>query len=486
MRQGTQFEIIQLELDSNKWLPIMSFYDPNITQEQNLRSSSRVLKYHLTSLGCPKNLVESEEMMAKLSLSGMVLVHDPEEADLLVLNTCGFIGPAKEEGISTLLDLVQIRQSHPTQRLVVVGCMIQRYRQEFQEEFPEVDAFIGVDDKETFLQVAWEALGRKPLNAIPAYPYAPRLLTTPPHMAYLRISDGCSHTCSFCAIPIMRGKHRSRPMEEILLEAKSLAAGGAKELVIIAQDTTSYGKDLYGHAAIADLLTKIEPIEGLEWIRLMYVYPHLVDKRLATVFASSRKLVSYLDIPIQHGDPEMLDSMRRGSSDKHIRQAVDLIRAARPDVSLRTTVMVGFPGEKNRHFQNMLTLLDEIDFDRVGVFKYSREEGTPSAELPDQISDRIKEKRCSALIDWASDRARAKNQRFVGEIVKVLIDAKAAEGGGYWGRYQGQAPEVDGQVFVRGGKPVVGEFVNVRITEADEDNLYGHINADLKIYNDKP
>ncbi|MEW6235914.1 MAG: 30S ribosomal protein S12 methylthiotransferase RimO [Candidatus Omnitrophota bacterium] len=467
-------------------MPIMSLYDPHITQEQSLRSSSRVLKYHLTSLGCPKNLVESEEMMAKLSLSGMVLVHDPEEADLLVLNTCGFIGPAKEEGIAALLDLIQIRQNNPAQRLVVVGCMIQRYRQEFQEEFPEVDAFIGVNDKESFLQVAWEALGRKPLNTIPSHPYAPRLLTTPPHMAYLRISDGCSHTCSFCAIPIMRGKLRSRPMEEILLEAKSLAAGGAKELVVIAQDTTSYGRDLYGHAAIADLLTKMEPIQGLEWIRLMYVYPHLVDKRLAAVFASSRKLVSYLDIPIQHGDPEMLEIMRRSSSDKHIRQAVDLIRAARTDISLRTTVMVGFPSEKNRHFQNMLKLLEEIDFDRVGVFKYSREEGTPSAELPDQISDRIKEKRCSALMDWAADRARAKNQRFVGEIMKVLIDAKAAEGGGYWGRYQGQAPEVDGQVFVCGGKAAVGEFANVRITEADEDNLYGHINADLKIYNDKP
>lgn len=459
----------------------MSQYDHEIKHESSLSSANRVLKYHMISLGCPKNLVESEEMMAKLSLSGMVLVHDPEEADLLVLNTCGFIGPAKEEGIETILDLIDIRENNPSQRLVVVGCLIQRYRKEFVEQFPEVDAFIGVEDKERFLQVAWDALGKKQTNPLPQFIYTPRLLTTPPHLAYVRISDGCSHTCSFCAIPSMRGKHCSRPMEAIVEEVKSLAAGGVKEVVLIAQDSTSYGRDLYGYPAISDLIRKLNAIDGLDWIRLMYVYPHLVDKRLATVFESCEKLVPYLDIPIQHGDPHILKLMRRGSSDKHIRQAVELIRKARPDVTLRTTVMVGFPGERNEHFQNLIALLEEIDFDRVGIFKYSREDGTPSADLPDQISDRIKEKRYRTLLDMTSERAREKNQQFIGEILPVLVDRRDPELEGYWGRYYGQAPDVDGQVHVRGGKVPVGEFSNVRITDADEDNLFGHINSDIGI-----
>ncbi len=460
----------------------MDSYKHDFAHPRGKTSSNRVLKYHLTSLGCPKNLVESEEMMAKLSLSGMVLVHEPEEADLLVLNTCGFIQPAKEEGIDTLLDLIQIREENPIQRLIVVGCMVQRYRKELREEFPEVDAFIGVEDKETFLQIAWDVLNQKQINPIPPQNFAPRLLTTSPHMAYLRISDGCSHTCAFCAIPLMRGKHRSRSMEAIYEEAKSLAAGGVKELVIVAQDSTSYGRDLYGHSAIADLLRSLERIESLEWIRLMYVYPHLVDKRLADVYATSEKLVPYLDIPIQHGDPEILQLMRRGSTDKHIRKAVELIRSARSDVTLRTTVMVGFPGEKHHHFENMIAFLDEINFDRVGVFKFSREENTLSDTLPGQVSDRIKEKRYQTLLSWASQRAYENNTQMTGEVLQILVDGKAYdEEGGYWGRYAGQAPDIDGQVHIRGGQANVGEFIKARVYEADEDNLYAHINTGSEI-----
>lgn len=460
----------------------MESFDYQTFPAQSTRSSDRVLKYHLTSLGCPKNLVESEEMMAQLAISGMVLVHDPEAADLLVVNTCGFIGPAKEESVDVILELCHLRRKDPQKRLVVVGCLVQRYRQELKDELPEVDAFIGVDDKETFLRLAWESLGQKPANPVmPNVPFMPRLLTTPPHMAYIRISDGCFHKCSFCAIPQIRGTLQSRPIEEIVAEAKFLAAGGAKELVIVSQDTTSYGVDLYNRLAITDLLVKLEEIEGIEWIRLMYLYPHLIDRKLIQYFSRSQKLVSYLDLPIQHGDPEILKLMNRGATVVHIRRAVERLREVRPDMTLRSTVIVGFPGEKQRHFETMMRLLEELDFDRLGVFKYSREDRTPAENLPNHVSDRIKDKRLQIVLDWAMEKSRERNARFIGEILTVLIDGKDPDGDGYWGRYQGQAPEVDGQVYVRGGKLIPGRFAPVRITEADEENLSGYLNKDINI-----
>ncbi len=444
------------------------------------QSAERVLKYYLISLGCSKNLVESEEMMAKLSITGMVLVNDPEEADLLIVNTCGFIEPAKEESIDVILELAQTRKRNPWQRLVVVGCLVERYRKELKEDLHEVDAFIGVRDKDTFLKLAWDLLERPPVNPnLPSYPYAPRLLTTPPHMVYLRISDGCFHRCNYCAIPAIRGTLRSRPIDEIIREAKALAAGGAKELIIVSQDTTSYGIDLYKRQALVELLTELEQIDGIDWIRLMYLYPNMVDKRLIDFFARSQKLVSYIDLPIQHGAPEILQAMNRGTTSKPIIQAVEKLREARSKMTFRTTVIVGFPGEKQKHFQTLLDLLERLDFDRIGVFKYSREEGTSAATLPGHVSSRIKEKRYQALNSWASDRARIKNGRFIGETLAVLIDRKSQEGDGYWGRYEGQAPDVDGQVYVQGGSLVAGRFAPVRISSVDEDNLYGYVNTEI-------
>ncbi|MDX9755703.1 MAG: 30S ribosomal protein S12 methylthiotransferase RimO [bacterium] len=440
----------------------------------------REIKFYLTSLGCPKNLVESEEMMAKMSLSGMVLVHEPEEADLLIVNTCGFITPAKQESIDVILDLAELREKNPWQRLVVVGCMVQRYREQMAAEIPEIDGFVGVEDKQTLLDIVWNVFGQTPMHPINnSFPYAPRLLATPPHMAYLRISDGCSHQCSYCAIPMIRGKHKSRPMEEIVQEARSLAAGGVKELVIVSQDTTSYGIDLYGKAQLSDLLTQLDKIEGLLWIRLMYTYPHLIDQRLATVFAQSQKLLPYIDMPIQHGDPEILKLMKRGSNDTHIRKAVALLREARREMVIRTTVITGFPGERNSHFQTMWDLLKEMDFDRVGVFPYYREDSTPAADLPNQVADRVKNKRVATLNEWAADQARQKNERWMGQIIPVLIESKNLENGGYFGRYWGQAPEVDGQVLIQGANLPLGEFAPVRIDRADEDNLYGYAHVEV-------
>ena len=446
----------------------------------NKKNTNKEIRYHLTSLGCPKNLVESEEMMAKMSLSGMVMVHDPEEADVLVINTCGFIDPAKKETIDVILEMAEVKERRPGQKLVVAGCMVQRYRKEMTDDLPEVDAFVGVEDRNRFLDVVWEVLGKKPANPVfDSYPFAPRLLTTPPHLAYLRIADGCSHCCSYCTIPLIRGKHVSRPMEEIVKEAESLVGGGVKELVIIAQDTTSYGIDLYGHAALSDLLLRLDGIEGLEWMRLMYTYPNMIDKRLADVFAQSSKLVSYIDMPIQHGDSEMLKQMNRGISNEPIRQAVKLLRSVRKEMVFRTTVMVGFPGEQSEHFETMWSFLKDLRFDRVGVFAYSCEEGTPAADFVDQVAEQIKEERHQSLFEWSLEEARQKNQKFVGQILPVLIDCKNPEGAGYIGRFYGQAPEVDGQVFVKGKRLKIGEFVTVRIDEADEENLSGVVHIDV-------
>jgi ribosomal protein S12 methylthiotransferase len=452
-----------------------------------LDTGGEVLKYYMVSLGCPKNLVESEEMMAKLAISGMVLVNEPEEADLLVLNTCGFLNSSKEESIEAIIELAEVKDEHPWQKLVVVGCLVERYRKELQAEMPEVDAFVGVHDKDTFVELAWEAMGRRQTGFMPeSMPYLPRLLTTPPHMAYLRISDGCFHKCSFCAIPKMRGTLVSRPMEEIEHEAKALAAGGAKELVVISQDTTSYGYDLYGNFALTELLDRLERIDGVEWIRLMYAYPHLVTKKLARYMERSEKIVPYIDMPIQHGDPEVLKWMNRSSNERHIRIAVDRLRSARADMVIRTTAIVGFPGEKQKHFDNMMNLLEELKFDHVGVFKFSREDGTPSAEMPGQVSERIKDKRLRQLNDWAAEKAFARHQRMVGSMMNVLLDQYDENANGFWGRHYGQAPDVDGQVFVMGEGLAEGEFVKVRISDADEENLIGYAHHelmdDLKMY----
>lgn len=439
-----------------------------------------VLKYHMTSLGCPKNLVESEQMMAELAISGMVMVSEPEDADLLIVNTCGFIKPAKEESIEVILDLAESKKTNPWQKLMVVGCLVQRYRDQLQDEIPEVDAFVGVEDRDTFLDIAWESIGRKQSGSFPSHlPYQPRLLTTPPHMAYLRISDGCFHNCSFCAIPKMRGTLKSRTIEENVAEAKALVAGGAKELVLISQDTTSYGLDIYNRLAITELLAELEKIEEIEWIRLMYLYPHLVERRLINYFAHSEKLVSYIDMPIQHGHPEILKRMNRGSTDVHIRKAIEGLRSVRNDLVVRTTAIVGFPGETREHFEYMQQLMDEVGFDRIGVFTYSDEDETPATELDNPVSKRVKDKRYRQLIDWASQRAQKSNQKLVGEILSVIIDQPAEDGNGYWGRYYGQAPEVDGQVHVRGDHISIGDMVRVRIMEADEDNLYGIAHAEV-------
>ncbi|HOE10825.1 MAG TPA: 30S ribosomal protein S12 methylthiotransferase RimO [bacterium] len=441
----------------------------------HLHTRNRLVSFHLISLGCPKNLVDSEKMMASLALSGLVLVDDPELADVLIVNTCGFIKAAREESYSVILEQLAQKLRYPRQRVIVTGCMVQDNREELLARVPRVDAALDLSEQESISEVVRSLLDL-PKNGeyrcVDSFP--PRLLATPSHVAYLQISDGCFHQCSFCTIPRIRGKLRSRPMEEILAETRALVRGGARELVVIAQDTTSYGFDLYGEFRLVDLLKAMEDIKGLEWIRLMYTYPTLVDSRLIHHFGESRKLCAYIDLPVQHGDSEILSAMRRGSSLDHLTRTIDRLREARRGISIRTSVIVGFPGETEAHFENLMKFLERTRFDRVGVFPYSREEGTPSVDLPNEVPEEVIRERYEYLLDWAAEQALKRHKRQVGSVLRVLVDHEDTEDPRYfWGRWEGQAPDVDGRVRVQGRRLRPGRFVRVRITDADEDNLYG-------------
>ncbi len=439
------------------------------------RRRADLVTFHLISLGCPKNLVDSEEMMASLAISGMTLVDDPEDADVLIVNTCGFIRAARDESYAVINEQLDLKRYHPEQKVVVTGCLVQDKREELIRRFPGVDALLDLQEQQRIPRVI-ERLFRRPpaVHHAEEGRFTPRLLATPPHLAYLRIADGCVHQCSFCTIPRIRGKLRSRPIEEILSEARALVSGGTRELILIAQDTTSYGYDLYGEFRLVDLLEAMEEIPGLEWIRLMYTYPTLIDRRLIQHFKESRKLCSYIDLPVQHGDPEILKAMRRGSTNEHLLRVVDRLREARPGMTFRTSVIVGFPGETETQFQNLMHFLEQVRFDRVGVFRYSNEEGTPAAEFPNQVSAEIQEERMSRLLEWSTERAYERHQRQQGSVLRVLVDHRDTEDDRFWwGRWEGQAPEVDGRVQLCGRRLQSGQFVPVRITQVDEDNLYG-------------
>ncbi len=430
------------------------------------------LAYYIVSLGCPKNLVDTEQMMAKLAMSGMVYTPDPEEAQILLVNTCGFIDAAKLESIEAMQEICS--QAQPNQRVIVTGCLVQRYPQELTKQFPEVDAFLSLRDQSEISRIAWRLMGRQP-EAIERSStlFTPRLLTTPSHMAYLRISDGCFHQCSFCAIPSFRGTLRSRTIEENVAEARALVQGGAKELVLISQDSTSYGYDIYGRFRLVELLNELEQIDEMLWMRLMYSYPTLVDKRLIQFLKHSKKLARYIDMPIQHGSAEILKAMRRGSRPDHIRRVVENLREACPGISIRSTVIAGFPGEEESHFEEMMELLNELQFDNLGVFKYSDEDGTPAAKLPNKVPEEIRDERYNRLVKWAAQNARERNQRWIGRMVDVLVDRIDPYDGLPWGRHEGQAPECDGQVCITRGSAQPGELIKVRITDVDEENFYG-------------
>lgn len=438
----------------------------------------------LTSLGCDKNRVDSEVMLGLLAKAGFRLVADEAEADIIVVNTCCFIKDALEESIETILEMAGYKKTGRCKGLIVAGCLGQRYEKEFFDELPEVDAIVGTAAYESIAEVAdavlqggqrlkrLEDIDRPMDNANGCL----RLPSTAPYFAYLKISEGCDNHCTYCVIPKLRGRHRSRTLESLTAEAEMLVAKGVKELVLVAQDTSVYGRDLYGEPKLHTLLEKLNEIEGLAWIRLLYCYPETLTEETITAMARCEKVCHYIDMPIQHASDTVLKRMGRRSSQKLIREKMDKLRAAMPDIALRTTLIVGFPGETEQEFQELKDFISESKFDRLGVFAYSQEDGTPAARLENQIDEDLKERRREEIMDLQKSISAALCERETGTVKEVLIEGRLPEEEIYCGRTRRDAPEIDGMVFVSAEEELYsGEFVQVKIREAGDYDLIGDV-----------
>ena len=423
-------------------------------------------KVSVITLGCSKNTVDSERLMRQIQFNDIPIIDDPNKADTVIINTCGFIEAAKEESINTILQAVVLKNSGKLKKLIVAGCLSERYMNDLKNEIPEVDVYFGTEKYEEIIKelggkFKYELLGE-------------RLLSTPSHTAYLKISEGCDHPCSFCAIPLMRGKHHSKPLESLLEEAEFLASNGTKELILIAQDTTDYGKDIYGKKNLSELLTKLSEIKKIEWIRLMYAYPSHFPDDVIEVIANNPKVLKYVDIPLQHISDDVLKSMRRGVTSKQTYNLLYKLRNTIPDITLRTTFIVGYPNETEKDFEQLVDFVKEIKFDRVGTFTFSVEENTSSFILGDPISKEEKERRKETLMEVQSQISLEKNQSFVGKTLKVLLESKESEY--YVGRSYRDAPEVDGEVLFKSDKNLrPGNFYDVKITDYDEYDLFGEV-----------
>lgn len=428
-------------------------------------------RIHLTTLGCSKNTYDSEILLGQLAAQKAELVAEPRDADVIILNTCGFIDIAKQESVDAILEAEQLKKADPSKKIIVCGCLSERYSRELRKEMPLVDGFFGTEDYENILRF----LNYSP-QLSPEFLYEKRFLTTPSHYAYLKISEGCNHKCAFCAIPLMRGRHRSRPLPDIITEAKLLAGQGVKELIIISQDTTFYGLDLYQSQKIVELLQNLEEIEGIQWIRLHYLYPTTVQDELIDLMAKNTKIVPYLDMPIQHISDSMLRIMKRGGNSRRIRQIFEQAREKISGVTLRTTFIVGHPGETENDFVTLKQFIEEFRFERLGVFKYSREENTGAYQL-DDLNDEIKEERHAELMTIQQGISLENNQRCIGKKVTALIDEVDWSALTAVGRTAGDSPEIDNEVIIRPLNRALraGEFVNVYIEDASEYELYGKL-----------
>lgn len=426
-------------------------------------------KVNVITLGCSKNLVDSENMITQLKANDYEVSHEAEDSDanVIIVNTCGFIDLAKEESVNTILEYAEEKKQGNIDKLYVTGCLSQRYKDDLETEIPEVDAYFGTLELPGLLEK---------LNADYKHELiGERVLTTPAHYAYLKISEGCNRTCSFCAIPLMRGKHISQPIEALVAQAKNLAAQGVKELMLIAQELTYYGLDIYKKRALPELLDALCEVEGIEWIRLHYAYPSKFPREIFDVMARQPKVNNYLDIPLQHADNEVLKRMRRQITQEEQRDLIQYARQVVPDIAIRTTFLVGYPGETEEEFQSLLSFIEDMEFDRVGVFQYSHEEDTAAYDVKDDIDQEVKAERANRLMEVQQSISYAKNQAKVGQKLKVLFDRKE---GGYWvGRTEFDSPEVDNEVLVDAKTDFVrlGDFATVLITAADDYDLYGRI-----------
>ncbi len=424
---------------------------------------------NVITLGCSKNLVDSEHLMAQLDEAGYDIVTDSNSTDakIVVINTCGFIGDAKEEAIQTILECAEAKADGRIEKLFVMGCLSERYADELRDEIPEVDEFFGARS----LKEVVEALEADYLPELET----DRMLTTPDHYAYLKIGEGCNWHCAYCAIPLIRGNHRSVPMEKVLEEAEGLVAVGVKEIIVIAQDTTYYGKDLYGERRLAELLRRLCAIEGVEWVRLHYAYPTDFPQDVIEVLRDEPKMCKYLDIPLQHIADNQLSAMRRRITKAETEALVERLRTEIPDIALRTTMLVGFPGESEEDFEELCEFVSRVRFDRLGAFAYSEEEGTPSAlHLEDNVPEEVKEARVERLMGIQKRVSLQLNAERVGKQMRVIIDSRE---GDYWvGRSQYDSPEVDEEILISSERELeIGDFVDVRIVGCEEYDLYAEL-----------
>lgn len=440
------------------------------------------MKLALISLGCSKNLVDSEHYLGILSKrKGMELTSELSEADIVIVNTCGFIGDAKEESIETILEVSEFKETGNLKKLIVAGCLAQKYSEEILKELPEVDAVIGTGDIDKIEKVVDEILESKKVvetknMTFLANANTERVLTTASHTAYLKISEGCNRACTYCIIPQMRGRLRSRSIEDIVEEAKRLVASGVREINLLAQETTEYGIDLYGDKKLAALMKELCKIEGLKWLRTYYMHPEYVTDELIEVMKSEEKICKYFDVPIQHVSDNILRNMARAKSGEQVKDVLNRIRKAIPEATIRTTLIVGFPGETEENFQELMDYVREFEFDYAGVFKYSREEDTVAYNLPNQVPEEIKEKRYAELVNLQSEIAERKNRRLLGEEIEVMIDGVSSESEYLLeGRTRGQALEIDGKVLTTDGTAKPGEIVKVKFEQNFEYDFVGPI-----------
>ena len=436
------------------------------------------------SLGCDKNLVDTEMMLGQLAEKGYTFTDDEAEADIAVVNSCCFIGDAKEESINTILQLAELKTEGQLKALIVCGCLAQRYKDEIQTEIPEVDAIIGTTAIDTIVETVDSVLAGKSENHLEDIDRAcvygvPRSVTTGGHFAYLKIAEGCNKRCTYCVIPSVRGNYRSIPMDSLVREAKKLVENGAKELILVAQETTVYGIDLYGEKMLPELLRKLCTIEGLVWIRLLYCYPEEITKELIQVMKEQPKVCHYLDMPIQHASDAILKRMGRRTSRQELIDIITKLRKEIPDIALRTTLITGFPGETQEDHEQMMEFVDSMEFDRLGVFTYSPEEGTPAAEMDNQIDEEVKEQWRDEVMELQQEVSLDKSADMVGKTIEVMIEGKISDDEAYVGRSYKDAPNVDGFVFVNTTANLMsGAIVRVEITGAMEYDLIGSLVED--------
>lgn len=440
-------------------------------------------KIGMISLGCPKNQVDAEHMLALMDTEGWEIVDYVDGCDAVIVNTCGFIDDAKKEAIENILDMVELKKEGVISKIIVTGCLAQRYKDEIVKEIPEVDAVIGIGANGDIIKTVEEVMSG--VDTIEKYPpqcelplEGQRILTTPQYWAYLKIGEGCSNRCTYCTIPSIRGNMRSRSMENVIDEAKQLAESGVKELILIAQDTTSYGLDLYGELKLPELLNELCKIDSIEWIRLLYCYPDRITDELIKTIKNQEKVVNYIDLPLQHADDKILKAMNRRGDQALIRNVISKLRAEIPDVVIRTTFIVGFPGEGEEEFETLAEFVNEIEFDRLGVFTFSPQEGTPAFDMEDQVDEDIKTRRGEVIMQDQYSIMEEKNNEKIGKTYRVVVEDYDGYSDSYTGRTYMDAPEIDGLVKFTSHKDLdIGDFVDVEIFDVEDYDLIGEVTA---------